>query len=134
MKILSPTLNRQEEATEENIAEIVCLLEEKRDTFAILEINDLTYMQTLWTANGYDLEYQEGSILNHYRVKELLTQEEAIWVLTSYSRGETCWKTKFEFEQKEIATHSYKCGYRIGYFLGRLLRFLKKVFKLIVGN
>lgn len=124
MKIICPTLEREEIATAENIAEIVKLIENKEDPFVILEKDEMTYLQTLWTPEGYGLEYQEGNILEHYWLSELASQEDVIWALQSYLKGEPNWKTKFKLEKKEIATPSYKIGHKIGYFFGKLSRFL----------
>jgi len=125
MRIICPTLNRDEMASEANIAEIIPLLENKPDPFVILERDKMTYMQTLWTKDGFDLEYQEGTISEHYRLSELTNRDDAIWALQSYLRGELYWKTKFKFEKKEIATASFKLGHRLGYLAGRALRFIK---------
>ena len=124
MKIICPTLNKEEEATLQNIAEIVRLLENKEDPFVILEKDEMTYIQTLWTPDGYDLEYQDGDIFEHYWLAELTTQDDVIWALQSYLKGEPYWKIKFKFEKKEIPTLSYKIGHKIGLFFGRLSRFL----------
>jgi hypothetical protein len=124
MKINCPTLNRYEEATLQNIAESIYQLEGKEDPFLILEKNELTYMQTLWTPDGFDLEYQDGNILEHYRVSEFATQDDVIWALQNYLKGEPYWKAKFKFEKKEIATQSYKIGHKIGSLFGKLSRIM----------
>ena len=54
-------------------------------------------MQALWTPIGYDLEYQEGNIFEHYRLSEMATQDDVIWALQSYLKSEPFWKTKFNF-------------------------------------
>jgi hypothetical protein len=110
MKILCPTLNRDEIASEEAIAEIIPLLQNRPDPFIILEKDEMTYMQALWTEGGFDLEYQEGTIFEHYRLTELTNKEDAISALQSYLRGEWYWKTRFRFEKKEIATTGSKLG------------------------
>ena len=120
MKINCPTLNRYEEATLQTIADSIQKLEGKEDPFLILEKTELTYMQTLWTPDGFELEYQDGNVLEHYRVSELITQEDVIWALQSYLKGEPYWKSKFNFEKKEIATQSYKVGHKIGSIFGKL--------------
>lgn len=122
MKIFCPALKTEEEATLPNISEIVPRLENVKDPFVILEKDDLTYMQALWTPDGYDLEYQDGSVFKHYRLSELVAQDDVIWALQSYLKDEPYWKMKFKFEKKEIATLSQRFGYKIGYFLGTLSR------------
>ena len=69
MKLIIPTLNREVDATPEIIAEMIPVLEGKDDPFAILEQSDLTYIQTLWTPNEYDIEYQEQNLMHHYKIK-----------------------------------------------------------------
>ncbi len=125
MRIICPTLNRNEPASEDAIAEIVPMLRNRPDPFLILEKTEMTYMQTLWTREGYDLEYQEDTILEHYRLTELTNEDDAIWALQAYLRGKLYWKTKFKFKKKEIATTSFKLGHQLGYLVGRALRFLR---------
>ena len=125
MKIICPTLDREETATADNIAEIVKQIENKENPFAILEKEDQLYMQTLWTPDGYDLEYQEGSVLEHYWLAEFTSQEDAIWALQTYLKGEPYWKTKFKFEKKNIATPSFKLGHMVGSFWGKISKFIK---------
>jgi hypothetical protein len=125
MKIICPTLDREETATAENIAEIVKQIENKKNPFAILEKEDQLFMQTLWTPDGYDLEYQEGSVLEHYWLTEFTSQEDAIWALQTYLKGELYWKTKFKFEKKDIATPSFKLGHIVGSFWGEISKIVK---------
>ena len=122
MKIICPTLKREEKATMQSIAEIVVQLSNKDDPFVILEKDEMTYIQALWTPKGYDLEYQEGNVFEHYRLSELATQDDVIWALQSYLKSEPFWKAKFNFEKKEIATISSRIGYKLGAFFGRLLK------------
>lgn len=124
MNIICPTLEKEENATKENIADLIPLLEGKDDPFLILEKDEMTYMQTLWTPDGYDLEYQEGSVLEHYRLAEFASQEDVIWALQSYLKGEPYWKTKFQFVKKDIATARFKLVYKVGAFFGKLARFM----------
>jgi hypothetical protein len=125
MKILCPTLNRNEVASEAAIAEIVPLLENRPNPYLILEKDEMTYMQTLWVNGGYDLEYQEGSIFEHYRLSELANKDDVIWALQSYLKGEVYWKARFKFVKKDIATPSAKLGYCLGNLAGRAWRFIK---------
>ena len=106
----------------QSIAEIVVQLSNKDDPFVILEKDEMTYIQALWTPKGYDLEYQEGNVFEHYRLSELATQDDVIWALQSYLKSEPFWKAKFNFEKKEIATISSRIGYKLGAFFGRLLK------------
>ena len=61
--------------------------------FAILEQAEMTYMQVSGDPQrGFDAEYQEGDINNHFRAeKESFTLEEIISMMTEYLYGEINW-------------------------------------------
>jgi hypothetical protein len=125
MIIHAPTLDREEEATAENIAEIVRLLKGKDKPFAILAQTSMTYMQTLWTPGGYILAYQENDIQHIYRAKEFLSQADAIWALQSYLKGELRWKSKFDFEHKTIDNPIVNISYKLGTIAGKIIQFIR---------
>ena len=125
MIIYAPTLKREEEATAENIAEIVRRLKGKDKPFAILKKTNMSFIQTLWTSEGYILAYQENDIHHIYRARELVSQGDAIWALQSYLKGEERWKSKFEFEHKTIDNPLVKLSYQLGTVLGKIIKFIK---------
>ena len=125
MIIHAPTLKREEEATAENIAEIVRRLKGKDKPFAILKKTNTTFIQILWTAEGYILAYQENDIHHIYRAKELVSQQDTIWALQSYFKGEERWKSKFEFEHKTIDNPIVKISYTLGTIAGKIIQFFK---------
>jgi hypothetical protein len=125
MIIHAPTLKREEEATAENIAEIVRRLKGKDKPFAILKKTNMTFIQTLWTPEGYILAYQEHDIHHIYRAKEFVSQEDTIWALQSYLRGEESWKAKFAFEHKTIENPLVKLSYQLGTIVGKIIQFFK---------
>lgn len=122
MKIKSPTLNCEEEATPQGIAEIIPMLKERPDPFAILQQTEQTYVQTVWTPNGYDLEYQDKDILHHYQVMSLLTQEQVISIFQSYLAGDNTWKSDIEFQEKRITDCPFRLGHALGKFCGSFVR------------
>jgi len=125
MIIHAPTLQREEEATAENIAEIVRLLQGNDRHFAILRKTNMTFMQTLWTPGGYILAYQEDDIMHIYRATEFLSQADVIWALQSYLQGEEGWKPKFYFEHKPIDNPIVKISYKLGTIAGKIIQFIK---------
>jgi hypothetical protein len=126
MIIHAPTLHREEEATAENIAEIVRLLKGKDRPFAILKDTHMTFMQTLWTPGGYILVYQENDIQHIYRAREFVSQADVIWALQSYLKGEVRWKSKFEFEHKTIDNPLVTISYKLGTIAGKIIQFIKR--------
>jgi hypothetical protein len=125
MIIQAPALHREEEATAENIAEIVRLLQGKDRSFAFVRQTNMTFIQTLWIPGGYILAYQENDIMHIYRAKEFVSQEDAIWALQSYLKGEERWKSKFEFEHKTIDNPLVKISYQLGTIAGKIIQFIK---------
>jgi hypothetical protein len=125
MIIQAPILHREEEATEENIAEIVRLLKGNDRSFAFLRQTNMTFIQTLWIPGGYILAYQENDIMHIYRAREFVSQEDAIWALRSYLKGEERWKSKFEFEHKTIDNPLVKISYQLGTIAGKIIQFIK---------
>jgi hypothetical protein len=125
MIIQAPTLHREEEATTENIAEIVRRLKGKDKPFALLRKTNMTFIQTLWTPEGYILAYQENDIHHIYRAKELVSQGDAIWALQSYLKGEEHWKSKFNFEHKTIDNPFVKISYQLGTIVGKIIQFIR---------
>jgi len=125
MIIQAPTLDREEEATAENITEIVRLLKGKDKSFAFLRQTNMTFIQTLWIPGGYILAYQENDIMHIYRAKEFVSQADVIWALQSYLKGEERWKSKFEFEHKTIDNPLVKISYKLGNIAGKIIQFIK---------
>jgi hypothetical protein len=125
MIIHAPTLHREEEATAENIAEIVRRLKGKDKPFAILRKTNMTFIQILWTSEGYILAYQENDIHHIYRAEEFLSQADAIWALQLYLKGEERWKSKFAFEHKTLDNPLVTISYKLGTIAGKIIQFIR---------
>ena len=125
MIIHAPTLKREEEATAENIAEIIRRIKGKDKPFAIWRKTNMTFIQTLWTPEGYILAYQENDFHHIYRARELVSQKDTIWALQSYLKGEEHWKSKFEFEHKTIDNPFVKVSYQLGTIVGKIIQLIK---------
>jgi hypothetical protein len=119
----SPHLQKPLDATPGNIAEIIASLPHRKegDRFAVLGKNSQTYVQTLSTAAGFQLEYQEGSIAEHYHcTREDLSAAEVIEVFRDYLVGDIFWKHRFRFECRDIRTPSFRAGFWLGHLLGKI--------------
>lgn len=96
---------------------IIPALAGQEDPFAIVfeSRNAPIFMQTLWMSSGYVLEYQEGSLANHFRtVREDLSAEEVITAFQSFAAGESAWRTPFEYRRIRVASRWYYLGHAIG--------------------
>ena len=121
MVIICPAFEKEVIASEKIIAELVPMINGQNNPFIILQKGEMTYIQTLWTPKGYMLEYQEGTVSEHYMLCTPTTEENAVWALQCYLNEKLYWKTKFKFKKKYIATPSYKLGHKIGLLFGRFL-------------
>ena len=127
MKISAPHLKEAIEATPESILQVIVSLPEQAEgcRFAIFEQDDMTYMQTLCTQQGFHLEYQEGNAAEHFHCKrEDLTAQEIVEILNDYLAGDIFWKRRFEFECRDLRTSLS----RVGFMFGRLLRRITGLF------
>jgi hypothetical protein len=119
----SPHLQQALDATSENVAEVIALLPQQKegDRFAILAKHSQTYVQTLSTADGFQLEYQDGSIAEHYHcTREDLSAAEVIEVSRDYLADDIFWKRRFPFECRDLRTPSFRAGFWFGHFLGKI--------------
>ncbi len=119
MILESPTLGINEEASLESIGRIIPKLKGKENPYAILRVSELEYVQTLWTEDGYEVEFQEGSIDRHFVLSEYIEVEEVVKILGLYLTGENGWKEKHDVWRKNIRGFWGNLGYQIGKLLGR---------------
>jgi uncharacterized protein (DUF2249 family) len=126
--IESPHLKHPIEATSKSIAEVIASLREQKegDRFAILSGDDpQVYIQTLSTPEGFQLEYQDGSIAQHYHcTRENLSADEVIEAFGDYLAGDVFWKRRFQFECRDLTTPSFRAGFRVGEFFGKLAKYV----------
>jgi hypothetical protein len=77
------------------------------EEFAILAVDDDTYMQCAEQQDRpyeYVLEYQDGSLHQHYRaVDEPITQERVLAAMAKYLRGDASWRDEFEWEKVDLS-------------------------------
>ncbi len=105
------TLTNQEDQvfhdpSPEQISAVVAGLPPGGDAFVILadDADDMTFIQAIGSpAEGFGLEYQEGSLDRHFAcTSQDLTAEHVVLALRSYLRGDAAWKTAFAWERMEL--------------------------------
>lgn len=124
MWIQSPHCDGAKAATPEAVAQVVAALPGKEDPFAIVGgLDDQTYMQTLWTPEGFVLEYQEGSVDQHYRsVRRDLGAADVIRALCKYVESDGAATPELEFQRVKIGSVWFRLGYWVGQLLGSVKR------------
>lgn len=71
------------------------------DSFVILSKDEMTYLQTSGgPTEGYILEYQEGTLEEHYScVEPSLDTEQAVRIFQCYLSGDSRWRTDYKWEK-----------------------------------
>lgn len=74
------------------------------DDFAILAIDNMTYLQVAnGDEDGFILEYQNGSLAEHYIAENTdIPEEDILRAFVSYLKGDNAWKEAFEWEKMEM--------------------------------
>jgi hypothetical protein len=123
VNIFTPHRGETLPATRKLIAAVIAELpaSPSGDQFAILGPDDLTYVQTLLTPNGFVLQYQEGSTARHFEsMRNDLRGAEVMEAFGGYLDGNPAWRWPFEWRLVEVRPASYRIGVGIGRLLGRL--------------
>jgi hypothetical protein len=76
------------------------------EEFAILSMDAVTYIQCARQGEAtcdYVLEYQGGSLENHFRATdEPITLERVVLTLQKYLRGDETWRTDLHWEKVKL--------------------------------
>ena len=123
MNVFAPHRGEPVAATRELIATVIAELPlaPSGDQFAILGPNDMTYVQTLLTPDGFVLEYQEGTTEQHFEsTRGDLREAEVVEAMGAYLDGNPAWRWPFEWRQVEVRPAPYRMGLGLGRLLGRL--------------
>ena len=126
MKITSPTLNIDENASDSIIQSIFSALPEKSDPYVILEVSDMSYLQSVWTENGFIVEFQIDSIDQHYIINNALTCDQVVQLFTLYFTSDDRWLGNYEYTRKNLRGFWGGLGYSIGNFVGSITRGFKE--------
>ena len=110
MKLKLSTGKTLEDLSEDSIAHALSTLPGGEDSWAILQKDELHYMQTCESGQGertwgegFILEYQDGSLDSHYKCVddnlELSAIERAFQL---YFKGDDRWRTEYEWQPVDL--------------------------------
>jgi hypothetical protein len=104
----------------ETIAAVLASLDGERHVLATLGHSDLTYVQVSGAVKtGFALEYQEGSLDQHYRSRAVTLPLDAVTVVfQKYARGDEGWRQGIDWEhvpavRQSIPWYSTWVGYLV---------------------
>lgn len=71
--------------------------------FAILSVGEGTFMQTLWTDDGFILEHQLVNTSSHYEIPELASADQVVSAMVPYAFGKNEeWLESFAWRRQEL--------------------------------
>ena len=104
MKLETEAGRTKRNPTPEEISKALSSIDGKKCNFAILGIDDMTYVQTSGAPNlGYSLEYQTGSVDEHYMASDQeLRIEDVEKAFLAYSNGNMSWIDDHEWTKLDL--------------------------------
>lgn len=72
------------------------------NSFAILSLNEMSYIQAAPMDEGYVLEFQDGDISQHYQAVNLLPLSAIIEAFQAYNRDDDTWKLKTQWQRLDL--------------------------------
>ena len=89
--------------TKEQITVSLSTLTGVGDSFLILAKDEMYYLQACGDKeSGFQVEYQEGSLDEHYESCSILTFSEAVDIFHSYFDGNDDWKTGYSWKKQNF--------------------------------
>ncbi|MFT5499111.1 MAG: hypothetical protein ACI9TH_004526 [Kiritimatiellia bacterium] len=105
MKLITDGHRNVSDPGAEDIRIALGKMEPGNDGFLILEKNAWHYIQCAGDASvGFSLEYQEGSLEQHYQVEgRKLDTETVLNIFTSYAARETAWRSAVPWTKMDLS-------------------------------
>lgn len=83
-----------------HVRECIEALNGNNDSFAILSRSEYTYVQCVGgKLQGYRVEFQDGSVNEHYYCTKNLKRKEVIKIFQNYREGNDIWRTDYDWEK-----------------------------------
>ena len=125
MNFTSPILKIDEEATEDLIRSSISEVKGKVDSFAILSTDEMNYIQALATDHGFVVQFQTGSVDEHYEFDTYLSRPQTINLFQAYLEGIKEWQGNLSCSKVQIMGVAEKLGLTLGRFVGGLVQGFK---------
>ena len=104
-RLTGPEMNVETTATRSLIEETLPKLQHvDKDPFAILDVGNGTYMQTLYDSEeaGFVVEHQLVSLAAHYKLPKLVDASTVVKLFLSYAFGKKEWARDFVWERIDL--------------------------------
>lgn len=118
MKFTAPKLNVDKEATEELIESSISALAAEIDSYATLSEDEMTYIQALKTEKGFVVQFQCGSIDQHFEFVTYLSRPQTISLFKGFLAKAPGWQDRLRYEKVNLGGFWYTLGRVLGRFIG----------------
>ena len=88
--------------TSEDLEKGIKSVDGKKSGFAILETGDLYIQAARNETNEFLMEYQNGSLDEHFSTAEPVTESEVINTFQAFACGDTSWFEQFSWEKMNL--------------------------------
>ena len=122
MNFTSPKLNIDEKASDKLIDSSISALKDEVDSFAILAESEMNYVQVLVTEHGFVVQFQNGSIDEHFEFNTYLSRPKTINLLQAYLLNSDKWQGDLPYSRVNLGSFWYNLGRTIGRFFGGIVR------------
>jgi hypothetical protein len=127
MKLISTSLSLNIEPSIADVNKALLDIQNvKQYPIIILAHNKTNYLQTIYSKEGYVLEYKCGPAEERLRSKDNLNIDEISKAFKLYLQKNILWKDGIEFEKINITKPA---SFRIGYIAGSIAVKISKFFK-----
>jgi hypothetical protein len=104
MRLESESEKPIDNPTPEQLEQVLRSLRLPGNSFAILGTTPSVYMQTARNEDGsFHVEYQEGALDKHYRMRSPCPIADVIDVFKRYLVGDKSWRSKYEWQWMDLA-------------------------------
>ena len=110
MKLFDEAGNQVDSPLDTDIQRVISGLDDEVNTFAVLEKQSGTYMQTMRFEDGFELEYQIDSTDRHFRASQLLSCEQVVTAMSQYALDDQRWQSEVDWQPLDLSELSEKSG------------------------
>ena len=122
MKLEAPILNVSETASKKLIDKTISGLEPEPDHFSILSKDEMSYIQCLRTEHGFIVQFQLGSLNEHYEFETYLSRPQSIKLFCGFLNQTDNWQGDLKYNKVNLHSIWHRMGYAIGSFIGNFIR------------
>jgi hypothetical protein len=101
-RFICPTFDVDQIADEETIRRYMPKLQGKKDTLAILQVDNCAYLQAYAEDGMFDVEHQLVALASHYHLEQRVNADTVVCLFLSYAFGKKEWAREFTWKKMDL--------------------------------